>query len=654
MRHLNPPSAPAAVAVDALHRRLTWLIAALTTLMLAATADSQIFDTNFYTLWEATALLAGDHPYRDFFEWGVPLQAAASAVAQVVSGHRMLGEFALRWVFIAAGMAIAFRLALRLSGSARASVATMAIAVLVLASTPTYYYPKLFFYPLGIWLAWRYLDRPTPLGASAIGLATAAGFLFRHDHGVFLGVLAVLAFTAARVVAPASRTVRATAAHALAGVAAGAVIVAPWAAIVHLNEGLPTYVRHRATLFEDWSAKDSPYRALRRIDPALALAAREPRPPESATVSLIWRSDVDASRRAELERRHGLRQGKGPDADGRWEYNVTDGADPGLWDLAPHTTDVKGIDWSVVEAARQWLPARTNAQLWLFQISLLVPLLLVAAVSVTFVRRLWRREPVDDTWHILIASAFVILVEVQGLREAGYFVGVAPLTAAFAARLVAGPGGLELAAARTGLRRIWHLAARATALAVFLVTAITGIAYARHGGLNDIVRRPELLRSSYRGLLTTPPIDSTLTAEDIARYTAEGLETSDADLRFLIRYMHDCTSPGDRLLVTGSTPYHVGYFADRPIAGGHLFWHHNWRRDPESEAQSLALLQSQSVPFAISTSDPVLVDFQRYPRILEHLARHYTVIAHTDDLVLVDNRRTPTGTFGPLAWPCFR
>ena len=64
---------------DRTHPGLLVLVGGLTALVLVLTGGSQIYDTNFYSLWEATALLAGDHPYRDFYEWGVPLQAAVSA-----------------------------------------------------------------------------------------------------------------------------------------------------------------------------------------------------------------------------------------------------------------------------------------------------------------------------------------------------------------------------------------------------------------------------------------------------------------------------------------------------------------------------------------------------------------------------------------------
>jgi hypothetical protein len=118
--------------------------------------------------------------------------------------------------------------------------------------------------------------------------------------------------------------------------------------------------------------------------------------------------------------------------------------------------------------------------------------------------------------------------------------------------------------------------------------------------------------------------------------------------------MHDCTRPGDRLLVTGSTPYDVSYYVGRSIAGGHLFWHHRWRTDPVHEAQSLALLMQQAVPFVYSTTEPVLEDFAAYPRIRAYLAEHYVEPAGAEGRLLVDTRRVAAGRFEPMGWPCFK
>jgi hypothetical protein len=65
------PSAPTRVRrrVRVEHVLLTVLLG-LAACVLVITVDYQLFDTNFHTLWEGTALFAGDHPYRDFFDWG--------------------------------------------------------------------------------------------------------------------------------------------------------------------------------------------------------------------------------------------------------------------------------------------------------------------------------------------------------------------------------------------------------------------------------------------------------------------------------------------------------------------------------------------------------------------------------------------------------
>jgi hypothetical protein len=121
-----------------------------------------------------------------------------------------------------------------------------------------------------------------------------------------------------------------------------------------------------------------------------------------------------------------------------------------------------------------------------------------------------------------------------------------------------------------------------------------------------------------------------------------------------MRYMFDCASPGDRIVVTGSTPYDIGYYVHLPIAGGHLFWHHKWRADPTHEQESLALLQRQSVPFVFSTNSPVFEDFKAYPAILAYLRAHYIELDGSAGLMLIDSRRTAVGKFGELGLPCFR
>jgi hypothetical protein len=144
----------------------------------------------------------------------------------------------------------------------------------------------------------------------------------------------------------------------------------------------------------------------------------------------------------------------------------------------------------------------------------------------------------------------------------------------------------------------------------------------------------------------------------VPRVTREAWQTwgkgSNDKQAVMFRYLHDCTAPGDRVLVTGSTPSQVNFLAERPFAGGHILWHHRWLSDPVHEGQSLTRLQQQSVPFAFSTTDPVLDDFKSYPRIRAYLVQHYVELEGSYGLLLIDTRRKPTGTFAMLGFPCFR
>ena len=240
-----------------MHRRACWAIGALSAFVLILTAESQIYDNNFYSLAETPGLLAGDHPYRDFFDWGVPLQAGMSVVMQTLVGYRLIGEFALQWTLMTAGVVMAFQIAVRLSGSSRMAMAAMLVAVVNLAATPTVHSSKLFIYPCAILLMWRYLDRPGVGRSAAMGVVAAVAFLLRHDHGVYVGTGVLLAFVLARVADPDARLVRPIAAELAAAALGAAVLVGPWAIVVQQSEGLANYVQARAFINDKWAAEMS-------------------------------------------------------------------------------------------------------------------------------------------------------------------------------------------------------------------------------------------------------------------------------------------------------------------------------------------------------------------------------------------------------------
>jgi hypothetical protein len=251
--------------------------------------------------------------------------------------------------------------------------------------------------------------------------------------------------------------------------------------------------------------------------------------------------------------------------------------------------------------------------------------------------------------RLLLAGIVLTIVDAKLFREVSYAHLVAPVTAAMAAHFLTVPQR----------PRLLDRARLALAGVVAAATAPTVLACMSPAALFGAENRERLPRVAGQ-MLHSPPIDNQITRAVADRIMTENDHA--AWLRgevgqwpeILLRYMHDCTADGDRVLVSGSTPFHIGYLVERPVAGGHVFWHHRWLADPQHEAKMLALLQKQSVPFAFSTHDPVLVDLRPYPTIQRYFASYYKPLPGSHDLLLIDTRRTPTSTFGVYGFPCFK
>jgi hypothetical protein len=621
-------------------------VGALSLLVLLATGSAQITDTNFYTLWEATNLLAGDHPYRDFYEWGVPLQAYVSALGQRVFGYRLLGEFVVHWAFIVAGVGIATGLGLRLCGSRGVVLATMVPAVLLLAVTPTYHYPKLFFYPLAIWLMWRYLDRPDARRAGAIGVVTTLAFLFRHDHGVYIGVGAALAFIFARLANHQSRNVRLLIRDTGAYVAAALIVMTPWLVAVQRSEGIGEYIQSRAQLYAAWSASTFPLRALAQINPVRELLIRDRPASKSAVVGFVWSSDVSETEQRSLETEYRLRPLERRDEQGRHLYEVENVFDPSLAGLDAFIHNDNGFQFNAIRDMQSRFPSIANSQLWLMQMAFVVPAVLLASQLWWLARMPSATDRAPNTDHVIVASLFLLVAESRLFREASYVILVTPLVAAFAAALVR---PLQREAPRVRAVRL------AIAVSLFALTLYAIVGWIRGTQIFRPAEIPGSEESMFQRMVASPPIDAYEPEAHAVHVSRAEWNAGTVDRgAVLTRYMFDCAAAGDRVLVTGVTPYHIGFYAHLPIAGGQLFWHHRWRADPLHEQQALGLLRRQSVPFVFSANDPVFEDFAAYPAILSYLREYYIEVEGSSGLMLVDRRRLPVRQFGELGLPCFR
>jgi hypothetical protein len=442
-------------------------------------------------------------------------------------------------------------------------------------------------------------------------------FLFRHDYGVYLGFGSCVTFVAAGLANRASLKWASVLREALAYAAAVMVTLSPLVAVVQANEGIIEYTQMRLALNQP--ARVFPYSSLLHMNPVRELMPVALPPPKPGVVRFEWQSGVTEDIQHQLERRYRLRRLEGRDGNDRLQYEIENLYDVNLLGLDPYITDGAGFEWDKLYEARSRLPSRENAVEWIAQVALLVPLLLVATGGLELLGA-WRRSAVvpPDAWYMITAGIFLAFVDASLFREWSYVTVVVPVTAALSARFIV---------ARSVI-------ARGCAVSILLLTAFAAVVWARGTPLFH----PSSLVASTSGaleqLFASPPVDGSP--------------------QYPYRYLHDCTVPGDRLLVTGVTPVQVSYYTERPIAGGHLAWHQGWRSDPIHEAQSLALLKHQSVPFAVSTHDPVLEDLRQYPKISEYIKRYYVELPKSRGTILVDTRRPPTGRFGPLDYPCFR
>lgn len=192
---------------------------------------------HFLYIAGAQQMLFGEWPTRDFLDPGLPLMYVLSATAQWLLGPPLLAEavvVSLGFALAAALTAVSVR---HLTGSA---VLAAIAALLEIAIVPRPYgYPKLLVYAAAFLLMQRYVTRPTLGRLWALAAVVAVGFLFRHDHGIYLGVAGALAVWLVR---PGND--RSAGRRVLAFIGAVALLTAPYLAYVEIHGGLWQYLQN--------------------------------------------------------------------------------------------------------------------------------------------------------------------------------------------------------------------------------------------------------------------------------------------------------------------------------------------------------------------------------------------------------------------------
>jgi hypothetical protein len=202
-------------------------------------------DDHFFYLIRGWQILLGDLPVRDFVDHGAPLYYYVAAAVQALFGRGTVSELAFSSAMLALGASLTCWLASRASGSILLGVAAAAFQLLL---DPRFYnYPKILVYAVAIPLIWRFADKPERKATFWIALVTVIGFLFRHDHGVFVAAaFAVLLLCLGDV------PWRQRAGYALAYVVLVCVLVSPYLLFVQQHGGVVSYMQQAAA----WAERD--------------------------------------------------------------------------------------------------------------------------------------------------------------------------------------------------------------------------------------------------------------------------------------------------------------------------------------------------------------------------------------------------------------
>jgi hypothetical protein len=182
-----------------------------------------------------------------------------SAAARGLLGRELWVELLLVSTAFAIGAAFTLTAAARLSSSI--AIALMVTLLEVGINPRSFGYPKIVLYAIAGWALMTATQKLSQTRLALLGVLAASAFLFRHDHGLYIGagVLAAVVF--------GSWSEGASVLGRRVGIVAAAVIVLllPWAIFVQWYVGLLEYLRP-ALEFSRAEAEGTVLRSLPRFD----------------------------------------------------------------------------------------------------------------------------------------------------------------------------------------------------------------------------------------------------------------------------------------------------------------------------------------------------------------------------------------------------
>jgi hypothetical protein len=607
----------------------------------------------FGYLARARQIQAGDVPFRDFNDPGWFLTDYVSAGAQWLGGYNLRSQAFLTIGMLSIAAVLTFLLAWRAAGSLLAALVAVAIQI---ALDPRHYnYPKLVLYAAAVTAAWAYVDRPTHARVAMLGAIVGIGFLFRHDHLVYLGALGVL--TIAFVHRGSIRDVLPAAARLCT---AAALFVVPFLIFLVLNGGIGEYFR-LASIYVQRDAQRTSFSFPRlSLDSSRPLLAIKGLQQDAAAVNVRWRI-VSEAQRLDREKQYGLHEGT-PVEGTTWSYRLENVSRSNIEALVrdPLVDDTSGIDRARFTVAatdsiglETQLDSVENATAFLYYAFLALPFI-AAAVLMKLQKAAGPTRVMSSMAHIGPLLGLAVMLSAGFMSRGSTNIRIPDVgvtSAILLAWLMASVMGRDarlVAASRAARVCLWISAVIGLALSVCSVNGLAHMARTLRdtgftSGPAEVVERAGAVWRS------------------LGRHPGAFLDERDQPgvLR-IADYVRACTEPGDRLFVLGVYP-ELYYFADRPFAGGHAWLLPLYYTGADDEARIVARLNAASVPIVL-TEDRATYDREYRPvfqQIDRYLRDHYVDVGEigVGDApplrVLANAGVAARGRYGPLGLPCF-
>ncbi len=581
---------------------------------------------HFFLIVRAEAMLDGELPLRDYSDTELrslwpPLSYATSAIAMMTGGRSLLSEAVLTVGMLAVGAALVFWAAATFAQALWPALLTTIVAV---ALGPTLYnYPKITPYALAVVAMLAYARRPDAWRLSLLGAIVAVAALYRHDHGVYLGIASVVLILLVNGWRSA-RPLLACAAVALAAMTPGIVFA-------QQHGGFLSYLRECLALSRREVSRTVSTGARLQIDWAQPLLAPAPPPePPLPRIAVRWADTVTPAQRVQAEQGLALGDPRPRGDERNWSYAIDE---PSRERLARVVQDERVADTAGIDRRRFVItspvpppPARGGIFGWFVAPGVLraanaVPWLRFVAWSIVIISLgclAWTpsRRAID---HPAVPAAAVAAVAVLGALLCFVFLrNVAAYRLADVAVPIAVLGAWLLAAIARAVRAtsVAMRATMATMLAVVVGLTVVSAAV--------IDAAPEQVGATGIGAGPAGLQVRSRQVRDVLGSLPDSPIGIDEKLKAAAAYLRRCTSSSDRLLVADYVP-ELYYFARRRVAAGQMVFFGGFYTSAAAQQATIDRWSGQSVPIAlIQPADRFSSEFGGdYPRLADYLRTRY-------------------------------